>query len=133
MQNDIQKNIQNDTENNMANNIINNSHDENCIFCKIIKGSIPANIIYENVDFIAFHDINPAMRVHFLIIPKQHIAKLSDVATLDEQTQNKISRMFLLAPIIAKQVGLEDFKLALHNGKNAGQEVFHLHLHVMGK
>jgi histidine triad (HIT) family protein len=118
---------------------------EDCIFCKIIDRQIPARIIYEDSDFVAFHDIRPAMPIHFLIIPKLHIAMLSDlyIENMAEMllpmlniTMTKavelMGRMLMLAPQLAKQLGLHGFKLSIHNGKSAGQEVFHLHLHVMG-
>ncbi len=110
--------------------------DKNCIFCKIIAKQIPADVIYEDDGFIAFHDIRPAMPVHVLLIPKLHIAMLSDVCTHVEHAnfyQNLLGRMFYLAAELAQKLGLIGYQLKLHNGAAGGQEVFHLHLHIMGR
>jgi histidine triad (HIT) family protein len=112
------------------------TNDAECIFCKIIARKIPARILYEDDDFLAFHDIRPAMPIHFLIIPKAHIPMLSDLNTNDltknQQAIDLLGKMLLLAPQLAKEQNLSAFKTQIHNGKGAGQEVFHLHLHVMG-
>lgn len=112
----------------------------NCIFCKIAAKQIPSKLIYEDEDLIAFHDINPAAPVHFLIVPKQHIPTLSDC---NESHAGLLSRMMLLAPKLAQEQGCgytvsEDgtgeggFKTLFNTGPNGGQEVYHLHLHVIG-
>ncbi len=101
-----------------------------CIFCKIASGEIPCRKIYEDDEVMAFHDINPAAPVHFLIIPRQHIASLSDA---DESHAPLLSKMLLLAPKLAREQGLQNgFKTAIHTGKAGGQIVFHLHVHVLG-
>lgn len=103
---------------------------ENCIFCKIIERKIPANILYEDDDVIAFHDIRPIARVHFLLIPKKHIISLADASAAD---QALLGKMLLLAAQLAKEQGLDDgFKTSINTGVGGGQEVFHLHLHVYG-
>jgi histidine triad (HIT) family protein len=106
------------------------NHDPNCIFCKIIAGKIPAKKLYEDDDVLAFHDINPAAPVHFLIIPKIHIATLND--TTAENTA-LLGKMLLLAPTLAKQAGAENgFRTVINTGLDGGQEVYHVHMHVMG-
>lgn len=100
-----------------------------CIFCKIVSGSIPSNKIYEDNDVIAFNDINPSANVHFLIVPKMHIDSL---ATCETQDQALLGKMLLLAPKLAKEQGLTGFKTLINTGVEGGQEVFHIHLHVLG-
>lgn len=100
-----------------------------CIFCKIVNGSIPAKKIYEDDDVIAFNDINPSARVHFLIVPKLHIESL---ASCEEQHQALLGKMLLLAPKLAKEQGLAGFKTLINTGKDGGQLVFHIHVHVLG-
>ncbi|MDC8445362.1 MAG: histidine triad nucleotide-binding protein [Nitrosomonas sp.] len=103
---------------------------DNCIFCKIAQGEIPAQIIYEDDDVIAFNDINPAAPVHFLIIPRIHIASLIDC---EEIHQGLLGKMLLLAPEIAKEQGCTDgFRTIINTGRVGGQEVFHLHIHIIG-
>jgi len=103
---------------------------DNCIFCKIVAGEIPAKLIYEDSDLIAFHDIHPAAPVHFMIVPKEHIASLADAHARHEML---LGRILLLAPILAKKQGLDDgFRTIINTGKGGGQEVMHLHVHIMG-
>lgn len=103
---------------------------ENCIFCKIVAGEIPCRKVYEDSDVLAFHDINPAAPVHFMIIPKEHIASLADAHARHEML---LGRMLLLAPILAKEQGLEDgFRTIINTGKGGGQEVMHIHVHIIG-
>ncbi|MGH8807772.1 MAG: histidine triad nucleotide-binding protein [Noviherbaspirillum sp.] len=111
-----------------------------CIFCKIVAKQIPTETLYEDEDVIAFHDHNPAAPVHFLIVPKQHIATLADC---DESHAPLLSKMLLLAPKLAQQQGCGyspdengsaagGFKTLFNTGPNGGQEVYHLHVHVIG-
>jgi histidine triad (HIT) family protein len=113
---------------------------DNCIFCKIVAGEIPAKLIHEDDDLIAFHDINPAAPVHLLIVPKQHIATLSDC---NEKHADLLGKIMLLAPELARKHGCGysadasgrrsgGFKTLFNTGPDGGQEVYHLHLHVMG-
>jgi histidine triad (HIT) family protein len=103
---------------------------DNCIFCKIAAGEIPARKLYEDAELIAFHDIHPAAPVHFMIVPKEHIASLADA---DAQHESLLGRVLLLAPILAKEQGLLDgFRTIINTGKGGGQEVMHLHVHIMG-
>lgn len=111
----------------------------NCIFCKIASKQIPSKTVYEDDDLIAFHDINPAAPVHLLIVPKQHIDSL---AQCDERHASLLGKMMLLAPKLAQEQGcgytLDNgaaaggFKTLFNTGPDGGQEVYHLHLHVIG-
>lgn len=101
-----------------------------CIFCKIVDGLLPSNKVYEDDDMLAFHDIHPFARVHFLIIPKMHIATLADCTPADE---GLLGKMLLQAPRLAKLQGLDaGFKTLINTGRGGGQEVFHIHIHVFG-
>lgn len=100
-----------------------------CIFCKIVKGTIPSNKIYEDDDVIAFHDIHPITKVHFLIVPKLHIESL---ATSEPEHQALLGKIMLLAPKLAFEQGLNGFRTMINTGREGGQEVFHLHVHVFG-
>ena len=103
---------------------------DNCLFCKIIAGQIPAKKLYEDDDVLAFHDIRPVAKVHFLIIPKKHMASLAEASAAD---QALLGKMLLLAAQLAKEQGLDDgFKTSINTGIGGGQEVFHLHIHVYG-
>ena len=102
---------------------------EDCIFCKIVNGSIPSKKIYEDEDVIAFNDINPSAKVHFLIVPKLLIESL---ASCEQQHQSLLGKMLLLAPKLAKEQSLEGFKTLINTGKDGGQLVFHIHVHVLG-
>ena len=101
---------------------------EDCIFCKIIKGEIPSKKVYEDEDVLAFHDINPAAPIHILVIPKKHITKLTD---LKEEVVGKI---FTTINKIAKQEGFEEegYRVIANCGKDSGQEVMHIHFHILG-
>lgn len=100
-----------------------------CIFCKIVNGSIPSKKIYEDDDVIAFNDIKPSAKVHFLIVPKLHVETLKDC---DVTHQVLLGKILLLAPKIAQEQGLAGFKTLINTGREGGQEVFHLHVHVLG-
>ncbi len=101
-----------------------------CIFCKIVAGHLPSEKVYEDDDVLAFHDIHPFARVHFLIIPKLHIATLSDCLP---EHQALLGKMMLLAPRLAREHGLDaGFKTLINTGRDGGQEVFHIHIHVFG-
>lgn len=103
---------------------------DDCIFCKISCGKIPCAKIYEDDDVIAFNDINPKAPIHFLIIPKKHIASLADAKPEDAQLLGKIIN---LVPVLAKQQGCDGgFRTVINTGKDGGQEVAHLHVHVLG-
>ncbi|MCK9443129.1 MAG: histidine triad nucleotide-binding protein [Tissierellaceae bacterium] len=104
---------------------------DNCLFCKIIKGEIPANLIYEDDLAIAFEDINPQAPVHFLVIPKEHIVSLDNV---DENKKLLLGHLLLIASKLAKEKGLEEGYRVVNNcGIDGGQTVDHLHFHILGK
>lgn len=102
---------------------------EDCIFCKIVKGDIPSKKIYEDEDVIAFNDIHPIAPVHFLIVPKLHVESLADC---DEHQQTLLGKILLLAPKLAAEQRLKGFRTMINTGREGGQEVFHLHVHVFG-
>lgn len=105
-------------------------HDPNCLFCRIAAGEIPARKVYEDDELIAFKDIRPAAPVHLLLIPRQHIAGLGDVTTEHEAL---LGRMMTLAPRLAVEQGAANgFRTVINTGPDGGQEIYHLHLHVMG-
>ena len=106
------------------------STDPNCIFCKIAAGVIPARKVHEDDELIAFHDINPWAPVHVLVIPKVHIATLADVGPEHDAL---LGRMLGLAPRLMKQLDVSNgFRTLINSGPDGGQEVYHLHMHVMG-
>ena len=102
---------------------------EDCLFCKIIKGEIPSDKLYEDDDIFAFRDIAPQAPVHFLVIPKKHIGGPGAVTSEDEQVIGKVLRM---AGEIAKGEGIDQYRLVFNHGEQAGQTVFHIHMHVLG-
>ena len=109
------------------------NHDPNCLFCKIIAGKIPSKKLYEDDDCLAFNDIAPAAPIHFLMIPKKHIAMLAEVTLEDTEL---LGKMMVLAPKIALQAGARSgkaggFKVLINNGADGGQEVYHMHMHVL--
>ncbi len=100
-----------------------------CIFCKIVSGAIPSKKIYEDEDVIAFNDIKPAAKVHFLVVPKLHVDSLKEC---DTSHQALLGKILLLVPKLAAEQGLKGFKTLINTGREGGQEVFHLHIHVIG-
>ena len=98
----------------------------NCIFCKILNKEIPSKILYEDDICFAINDINPKAKKHILVIPKEHIVSLNEVEDF-----NLIKKMFEAIRKINKQVGITDFKTHINTGKGAGQEVDHLHIHIL--
>ena len=99
------------------------------IFQKIIDREIPADIVYEDDEALAFRDIQPQAPVHVLIIPKKPIA---NIAAMESSDAALVGRLFLVARRIAAAEGLEDFRIVTNSGAGAGQSVFHLHLHLLG-
>jgi histidine triad (HIT) family protein len=103
---------------------------DDCIFCKIVAGQIPANKAFEDEDILVFHDIHPIAPVHLLIIPKEHMDSLSEAGP---RHQALLGKILLLAPKLAREQGLDDgFRTIINTGRGGRQEVFHLHLHVTG-
>ena len=104
--------------------------DNPTIFGKIIDGQIPVKKVFEDDDVLAFHDIQPAAEVHFLIIPKKFIPTLADATPADTAL---LGKMLALVPVLAAEQGLTGgFRTAINTGKQGGQEVYHLHIHVFG-
>lgn len=101
-----------------------------CIFCRISRGELPSKCIYEDDDVFAFHDIHPLAPVHFMIIPKRHVDSLTHCTDAHQAILGKI---LVLAPQLAVEQGLtEGFRTFINTGRGGGQEVFHLHIHVIG-
>ena len=110
------------------------AHDPNCLFCKIVAKQIPSRTVYEDDDYYAFHDIAPWAPVHFLVIPKLHIPSMAQVRPEDAPL---MGRMMVLVPVLALQEGCNPypdggFRLVTNTGTEGGQEVRHLHFHIMG-
>lgn len=104
--------------------------DPNCLFCKIVAGEIPAKKVYEDDDVLAFHDIRPLAPVHFMIIPKVHVASLYEAGT---EHQPALGKMLALAGELARKEGASDgFRTIINTGRVGHQEVYHLHMHVIG-
>lgn len=105
-------------------------YDDKCIFCKIIKGEIPSAKAYEDDDMYVFKDIEPKAKVHLLAVPKTHFKLLSEMG---EEEAALLSRMLLKIPKIAAQNGCNSgYRLIINQGDDAGQTVFHLHVHILG-
>jgi histidine triad (HIT) family protein len=103
---------------------------DNCIFCKIVRGDIPCRKVYDDDDLLAFHDIRPIAQVHIILIPKLHLASLMEA---DVSHTALLGKMLLLTPKLAKEQGLNNgFRTVINTGKGGGQEVFHLHIHIIG-
>lgn len=101
-----------------------------CIFCRMVRGEIPTRKVHEDELVLAFHDIRPQAPVHFLIIPKVHVASLADC---DDSHEGVLGRMLALAPKLARAQGASDgFRTIINTGRVGGQEVYHLHIHVIG-
>jgi histidine triad (HIT) family protein len=101
----------------------------NCLFCKIIGGEIPAAKVYEDDRMIAFNDINPQAPMHVLVVPTQHIATLNDLSSANDDL---VGAMVRTASQIAKDRGFDAFRTVFNCNAEAGQSVFHIHLHVLG-
>jgi len=109
-------------------------HDPDCLFCKIVAGKIPCKQVYEDAELLAFHDIHPWAPVHFLLIPKVHIPSMAQVS---EEHAALMGRMMTLIPQLAVQEGCSPypqggFRMVCNTGVEGGQEVQHLHIHVIG-
>ena len=98
------------------------------IFSKIINKEIPADIVYEDEKCIAFNDISPQAPIHILVIPRKEIPKLSES---QEDDRDLLGHLMLSATQIAKKLNLDDYRLVINNGADAGQTVFHLHIHIL--
>ena len=103
----------------------------NCLFCKIVAGEIPASKVYEDERLVAFNDINPQAPLHALVVPKQHVATLNDLTAADDDL---VGAMVRVGATIAKGRGFDGpgFRTVFNCNAQAGQTVFHIHLHVLG-
>ncbi|MFO1263629.1 MAG: histidine triad nucleotide-binding protein [Rhodoferax sp.] len=109
-------------------------HDPNCLFCKIVAKQIPSRPVYEDDEFYAFHDIHPWAPVHFLIVPKAHIPSMAQITA---EHAPMMGRMMALVPQLAAKEGCNPypqggFRLVTNTGVEGGQEINHLHFHIMG-
>jgi histidine triad (HIT) family protein len=112
----------------LAANMAANTHAD-CIFCRIVRGEIPARKVYEDDELLAFHDISPVAPMHLLVIPKQHLSTLYDAS---EEHHHALGSMLMLAGRIAREQGAaEGFRSIINTGRVGGQEVYHLHLHLI--
>jgi len=104
---------------------------QDCLFCKILDGDIPADVIFESDTAIAFRDINPQAPTHVLIIPRRHIATINDFESGDQEL---VGSLYMAAQEIARQEGISEsgYRAVMNCGEGAGQSVFHIHLHVLG-
>lgn len=107
---------------------------ENCLFCKIIEGAIPSEKVFENDQFIAFKDINPIAPVHILLVPRHHVVSMQDV---NQDDATWLGNMMALVPQIAHENGCRPgaeggFRVVINSGNDGGQEIDHLHLHIIG-
>jgi len=104
---------------------------ENCLFCKIATGAIPSNIVYQDENVVAFVDINPQAPKHILLIPRQHIASMTDL-TLDDGPI--LAQLFTTAQKLAQEMNIDEsgYRFVSNVGPDSGQSVFHLHFHLLG-
>ena len=102
-----------------------------CLFCRIVEGTIPADIVFQDEQSLAFRDINPQAPVHLLVIPKRHVSSLGDFANEDREL---LARLLLLCKELAHRHGLAEsgYRVVTNVGRDAGQTVFHVHFHVLG-
>ncbi len=100
-----------------------------CLFCKILKKEIPSKSVFEDENIYAFHDINPQAPAHVLIIPKKHVPGVAELGPEDEKMAG---RLIFEAKRIAGSLGLKSYRLVFNSGPEAGQSVFHIHLHLLG-
>ena len=102
---------------------------KDCLFCKIAAGEIPSKSVYSDEHVYAFHDIAPKAPTHILVIPRKHIARLADAGEAD---RDLVGEVVSRAAAIARDLGLDHYRLVANNGEGAGQTVFHLHFHLLG-
>ncbi len=105
--------------------------DENCIFCKIAAGQIPATIVYQDENIVAFRDLHPQATQHILLIPRQHIVSMAE---LTQEHGPLLAALYLAAQIIARQLDIDKsgYRVVTNVGPDSGQTVFHLHFHLLG-
>ena len=101
---------------------------EDCIFCKIINGDFNTEFIYENDKLVVFKDINPKAPVHLLVVPRLHVPSLNEL-----NDKELLGDLLMGVKEVTKKIGLKSYRTQINTGKEAGQEVFHLHIHILGK
>lgn len=101
---------------------------EDCIFCKIINGDFNTEFVYENKYVVVFKDINPKAPIHLLVVPKTHVASLNEL-----EDKNLMAELLMAVKETTKKIGLKSYKTLINTGKEAGQEIFHLHVHILGE
>ena len=107
-----------------------NTEAADCIFCKIVSKKIPSKIVLDEKDILAFHDVNPKAPVHLLVITKQHVAKIDDMTDAQGEL---LGKMIYAAKKLAEEYNIKQgYRLVFNNGLEAGQSVFHIHLHLLG-
>lgn len=99
---------------------------DDCIFCKIANKEIPANLLYEDDQTIAFNDLSPQAPTHILVIPKKHFASLNEV-----DDKNVLGELLNAVKKVTEKLNITDYRTVINTGKKAGQEVFHMHLHIL--
>lgn len=99
---------------------------EDCIFCKIINKELNTEFVYENESAVVFKDINPKADIHLLVVPKQHVESLNE---LDDE--NLLGKLLMTVKAVTKKEGIKSYKTIINTGKDAGQEIFHLHIHIL--
>ena len=97
-----------------------------CIFCKIINGDFGTEFVYENESTVVFKDINPQADTHLLVVPRLHIESLNDL-----NDKNLLGELMLAVKAVTEKLGIKSYKTLINTGKEAGQEVFHLHIHIL--
>jgi len=105
-------------------------HDPDCLFCKIIEKKIPAKLVHEDELALAFADISPQAPTHILIVPKEHIR---DIHSIKKNDRELIGHLFFVAQLLGEKLGLDKsgYRMVINNGRDAGQAVFHIHLHLL--
>lgn len=107
------------------------ANDMNCLFCKISQKDIPADIVFENDEVVAFRDLHPQAPVHILVIPKKHISSINEITEEDELL---VGKLVITAKKLAKEQGIDEngFRVIMNCNQHGGQTVFHIHLHLLG-
>ncbi len=101
---------------------------QDCIFCKISNGEIKTEFLFEDDKCVIFKDINPKAKIHLLIVPKHHLPSISEI---EEQDKNLLGHLLFCAKKIGEQLTLDGYKLQINVGESGGQEIFHIHVHLM--
>jgi len=102
---------------------------QDCLFCRILDGDVPSTVVYSDDAYYAFRDINPGAPTHVLVVPRKHIGRVSDA---EESDTGLLGGLLLTGNKVAEQEGIADYRLVINCGPQAGQSVYHIHLHVLG-